>query len=341
MPDWKSADEIAKDASAFIKFMHALLGIYIYEWFLSLDFDWDFISGKKKFRWPMIFYFANRYLLFFAMIGMEVNCQALFTFNQLAGDAAVGLASINLSIRTMAVWSQNRYIIALLVLIILGHWSLILQGVLLNAIWVPGTGCVITKTNNTVLAATFIYSMCFDLVVLLLNAYKLLGINASHHQGLGSSRLAKMIFEDGLIFFFIAFLANLVATVFMLLNLNQIMSVIFNVPAAVASTIVACRAVRRLTNFHSKGQGIYAPSSSHSAQFGPPTATRALAQIKNARRSGVHVQMETFTRAEDDVVRDIEEKRYQGRTNQRTVTLPGSPSDTDGELDIEAKGAAL
>jgi hypothetical protein len=25
-----------------------------YEWFLSLDFDWDFISGKKRFRWPMV-----------------------------------------------------------------------------------------------------------------------------------------------------------------------------------------------------------------------------------------------------------------------------------------------
>lgn len=30
----------------------------------------------------------------------EFNCQALYTFNQLAGDAAVGLASVNLSIRT-------------------------------------------------------------------------------------------------------------------------------------------------------------------------------------------------------------------------------------------------
>lgn len=35
------------------------------------------------------------------------------------------------------------------------------------------------------------------------------------------------------------FLANLLATVFMLLDLNQIMSVIFNVPAAVGSTVSA------------------------------------------------------------------------------------------------------
>lgn len=42
-------------------------------------------------------------------------------------------------------------------------WSRV--GVLLNAQWVDGTGCVITHTNNTVLAATFIYSMAFDLLV--------------------------------------------------------------------------------------------------------------------------------------------------------------------------------
>lgn len=43
----------------------------------------------------------------------------------------------------------------------------------------------------------------------------------------------------------------------MLLNLNAVMSIIFNVPAAIASTIVASRAVRRLTNFTSKGPEIF------------------------------------------------------------------------------------
>jgi hypothetical protein len=69
-----------------------------------------------------------------------------------------------------------------------------------------------------------------------------------------------------LIYFLIAFLANAIATVFMLLDLNPVMSIIFNVPSAIASTvsftpslwvlrrscapqIVASRAVRRLSNF--------------------------------------------------------------------------------------------
>nr|GAT52236.1 predicted protein [Mycena chlorophos] len=308
MPDWSSNAEILKDSTVFIKLQHSLLGIYAWEWFISLDFDWQVLSGQKRFRWPLIFYFANRYLLLGALIGIaigfdtftEVQCSSLFTFNQFAGDAALGLASINLSLRTIAIWSQNKYIIGLLVVIILGHWSLILQGVLLKAVWSDELeSCVILSTNTTILAATFTYSMGFDLIVFCLNAYKLV---LSRRRG--KSRLTKLIFKDGLVFFFIAFLANLIATIFMFLNLNSIMSVVFNVPAAIATTIVATRAVRRLTNFTTKGPEMYQPSGTTSGALSggrshgiTPTSRGG---YQGTAQPGVHVQMETFVRAEDE-----------------------------------------
>lgn len=127
-----------------------------------------------------------------------VDCQALYIFNQVFGNASIGLASINLSLRTIAVWSQSLYIVVPLVAIILGHWSLLLHGLLIKATWVDGAGCVITNTDNKLLAVTFIYSMCFDLLVLCLTAYKLL------YPRNGRSRLVNLIFGDGLIFFFVA-----------------------------------------------------------------------------------------------------------------------------------------
>ncbi|KIJ92967.1 hypothetical protein K443DRAFT_684893 [Laccaria amethystina LaAM-08-1] len=334
MPDWKSPAELQKDAAALIKLIHVLVGVYVYEWFLSLNFDFSFLLGRRKFRWPMIFYFANRYLLLFALVGIiismnvtsKVDCQALYTFNQIAANAAMGLASINLSIRTLAIWSQNKYIICFLVLIILGHWSLILQGIQLKATWVDGVGCAITRTNNTILAAIFIYSMCFDLIVLLLNTYKLLGINDKTANLLGRSRLAQMIFEDGLIFFIIAFLANLCATVFMLLNLNQIMTIFFNIPAVIASSVVACRAVRRLTNFTNSGLEVYGPTSSSAGVTGM-APTRGLTSHHHLKsgggvKAGVHVQMETFMHNEDTLT-------FTNRKDQG--------SETDVDLDVEAK----
>jgi hypothetical protein len=138
----------------------------------------------------------------------------------------------------------------------------LLHGILLTARWIPGVGCSIVGTQNKTLAASFVYTMGFDAIVLALTAFKL-----SRDGPIGQrSRLVGLIFSDGvsvlcslivmcetdssqLIYFIIAFGANVIATIFMLLDLNPVMSIIFNVPSAIASTIVASRAVRRLSNF--------------------------------------------------------------------------------------------
>jgi hypothetical protein len=255
----------------------------------------------------MIFYFLNRYCLLFALIGIaialnvstEINCQGLYTFNQCFGNGAIGLASINLSLRTIAVWNQRWYIWVPLVGIILGHWSLLLHGVLLKAAWIPEQGgCVITDTDNHLLATTFIYGMVFDFVVLCLTAYKLL------FPAGGKSRLVSLIFNDGLIYFVIAFLSNLLATIFMLLNLNPVMSIISNVPAAIASTIVACRAVRRLANYGTTGAEMFgggATTAGSTLAFRNTTSQTATSRPKVLTKSsdGVHVQMETFESPSD------------------------------------------
>ena len=118
-------------------------GIYRWEFVTSLDFDWQFLSGKKQFRWPLVGWSVyhqwslgdklspvvlfcrsllsvvcthrnvrlislhlgaadhNVHCSAIALnVRTEIDCQGLYTFNQVFGNAAVGLASINLSIRT-------------------------------------------------------------------------------------------------------------------------------------------------------------------------------------------------------------------------------------------------
>jgi len=213
--------------------------------------------GKRPFGWGMIFYFANRYLQLASMICFvilvstrrDVNCHAFYAMIEFMGFASAGLANINLSIRTVAIWDKNRYIVGGLVLVILGHWALIFQGVQPKFNWQSGVGCVPIKADNRIVSAIFIYSMCFDLMILLLNAYKLLS-RPSPFSMSGGKYIAHMMFIDGLIFFLIAFLFNFTATVFLTLNLNQTMNHIFNVPASIFSTIVACRAIRQLKTFN-------------------------------------------------------------------------------------------
>ncbi|TCD71937.1 hypothetical protein EIP91_000069 [Steccherinum ochraceum] len=304
MPDWTSPDALALEAAAFLKLMHVLAGIYFWEFSVSLDFDWMYITGKKKFQWPMLFYFLNRYCLFFALIGIlialdattKIDCQSLYTFNQ-------GM-----------------------------------PGVLLKASWIDGAGCVITQTNTTVLSATFIYSMCFDLTVLVLSAVKLF-------RRRGASQIVKLLFKDGLVFFVIAFIANLCATTFMVMNLNAVMSVIFNVPAAVASTIVACRAVRRLNTFSSSGAEVYSGSANHPAVRSREVAFASAVQSPTQQSfavkypgsgaqgegtgagTGIHVQMDTFTVTDSH---DELRNKSSGRDN-----------DSDVEAALESKSAGL
>ena len=81
---------------------------------------------------------------------------------------------------------------------VFGFHSKAFVGVLLKAVWVPVEGCVIVKTDNKLLAATFVYTMVFDFVVLILTGYKLCNANVAR------SRLIVLIFNDGLVYFIIA-----------------------------------------------------------------------------------------------------------------------------------------
>jgi hypothetical protein len=104
--------------------------------------------------------------------------------------------------RRMAVWGQKWYIVAPLVLISLGHWSLLLHGILLTAAWIPGQGCIITSTDSKLLSITFIYSMIFDFTVLILTASKLVRPSGT------KSQLVNMMFADGLYYFIIAYVCE-------------------------------------------------------------------------------------------------------------------------------------
>ncbi|CAL1708774.1 unnamed protein product [Somion occarium] len=299
MTNWSDPEVIAAQNAAFVKLVHAFVGLYFWEFIISIDFDLSFISGKRKFRWPMAFYFLNRYFMLATFIcllysldvppTLEISCRPLYIFMQLGGNMSAGFASINLALRTMAIWNQSKYIVIPLVVLILGHWSLILQGGNLNAVWVAGQGCVIESTGNKIFAAQFIYTMCFDLIVLVLAGWRLAGPNGSQ------SRIGNLLFRDGLAYFVLALIGNIVVSVFEILNLNPVMNVMFNVPSIMIATIAATRAVRNLQQHVSRGPEVFSgkqPSSSSGLHF---NAHPAISLQHNRRADGVHVQMETFT----------------------------------------------
>lgn len=75
--------------------------------------------------------------------------------------------------------------------------------------------------------------MGFGLILLVLSTTGLL-ISAR-------SSLWKLLFRDGIAYFIISFYANLTVAVFVLLNLNPIMNVMFFLPAACVTASAATR----------------------------------------------------------------------------------------------------
>ncbi|THV07406.1 hypothetical protein K435DRAFT_848348 [Dendrothele bispora CBS 962.96] len=306
MVNWNSPEELVHDSDVFTKFMHVLLGLYAWEWATSLPFDFSVLTGRRGFKWPMTFYFLNRYCLLAALVGIivsmnvqsEIDCQSLYMFNQIMGNFAIGLSSINLSIRTIAVWKSHYFVIIPLVALILGHWVLLLRTVVLvKANWVDALStCQVTGNDPKLITAVYIYSMIFDFIVMCLTGIKL---------GFGTrqkSELVKMLYLDGLMYFLIAFTANLVAVVFSVLNLNPVMSIIADVPATVIATIAACRVVRRLNSFvNSQGVDLYTPHSG--ARPGQVTSggfSSGTVQFSSSTRQETRIQMDVISKTHYD-----------------------------------------
>ncbi|KAG8957783.1 hypothetical protein FRC03_009816 [Tulasnella sp. 419] len=346
MVSWQDPNTIAAHANAFNKLMFVNLGLYIWEMLCTMKYDFSVFSGRRKFKWPMTVYFICRYTLIFSIIGVisslniktKVNCQAMYLFNQITGNITIGSASTLLMLRTIAIWSRKLYIVIPLGLLALGQWAILFYGVFtIRARWSDeAQACVIFGTYALALNLIYIYTMAYDLVVLVLSIIGLI-------KTASRSDLWELLFKDGLAYFFVAFTSNTIPAVFLILNLNQVMNIIFTVPAATASTIVACRGFVRLANWGNQDRHISnftqrlsrfevaKPSQSHhddNYDLGSKKGSKPRQDIT----SGVHISTQTFTITDQveyvkdlDPVDETEVSTNDGRSERSTKDY-GSPS---------------
>jgi len=71
MVRWSNTEEIAKDGGehaktflhevpmikfidVFAKLVFVLFGVYVWELFTTCDFEWSLLSGRRRFRWPLV-----------------------------------------------------------------------------------------------------------------------------------------------------------------------------------------------------------------------------------------------------------------------------------------------
>lgn len=324
MVNYNAPDQIARLTNYRNAQSLVLLGIFFWEILVTSAFDWSIISGKRKFRWPMIAYFISRVAVGLHIMALVVNgqgtevipCDRQVWILKITDAIAIWASSILLILRTLAVWGSDRRVLGVLMLLSAG---LI---VVYCLTWQPsvnkfnGRGCVILKSvSNRILLTEFTYTMCFDLFITVLTIVKLWSWRA---QG-GISRL---LLENGMAYFVFATAGNLVQAVLPALNLSGLMNVIFLPVAMMISVIASTRVYIRLLTHDDHKHGAYSGytgnSTSFNARTGPATTDRGgasmptfpaapgfdqpygLSAIKNQNRHRITIRTQTQTDVMDD-----------------------------------------
>jgi len=267
MVDWEDPAVIQAAADFYSKSLLSILGLYFWEVVVTFDFEKSFFSSstRRPWRWHYASYFICRYSFLIATLlliivlntSWPISCQVTYTVTQFFGNITIGTASLNLAFRTLAIWRNNRVLTVLMVTLAGGHWFVLLFCITTlkaapNSVSLTPL-CMITGVNRPWLVTLYVYTMAFDLFIMLACS---LGLWRSKPRSGGrADDLYRLLWTDGLSYFLCASVANTIPVVFFALSLNPAMDVVSTMASACLTTIVSCRAVQRLTLWGTSNAG--------------------------------------------------------------------------------------
>uniref|UniRef100_A0A0W0F8J3 Integral membrane protein n=1 Tax=Moniliophthora roreri TaxID=221103 RepID=A0A0W0F8J3_MONRR len=234
MVNWADPIQIQRVAVALDRVIFCVLGVVMWELFITCDFEWSIITRRRPFRWPLVsrlpntlkcfadpvfqvFFFFSRYCIVMALTGLivsvtvtsELNCGALYTFISWAGNMTMLCASTSLMLRTIALWERKLIVVIPLGVLCIAFWTILYRTMfIVRAQWDDSiSACAVVQTNPSLLNVTFFFTMGFDFVIL---AYTFVALTARHTA---RTDLWKLLFQDGLVYFVVTFSANCIPAV--------------------------------------------------------------------------------------------------------------------------------
>ncbi|KAH9026034.1 hypothetical protein EDB85DRAFT_196628 [Lactarius pseudohatsudake] len=251
---------ITAEYFALIKLYHAIWGALIWEFVVNIGFEYSVFTGKRKFRSSFLLYLAARWCPLFCVITIlvgfdpvnQVNCQAFVIFVFLFSHLSLACAEALIVMRIAAIWGLNKIAISIASAAWLADAGTLIHGVVvLHGTWsrdLPVGACIITNTVET--RTNIIVSFVTDLVLLALMLTGLLRWDNARRKG----GIWWLLFTQGVAWMIIVTVAEAPITVLILLNLNDPMNLMFQLPSLVAMTIGASRVYRGLSDYvHKEG----------------------------------------------------------------------------------------
>ncbi|KAH8985479.1 hypothetical protein EDB92DRAFT_1361666 [Lactarius akahatsu] len=237
MTNWKSPAVVTAEYFALIKFYHAIWGALIWEFVVNIGFEYSVFTGKRKFRSSFLLYLAARWCPLFCVITIlvgfdpvnRISCQAIVTFVFLFSHLSLACASALIVLRIAAIWGLNKIVISIASAAWLADAGALIHGVVVlhgtRSRDLPVGACEITNILET--RTNILASFVTDLVLLALMLTGLLRWENARRKG----GIWWLLYTQGLAWMIIVTVAEAPITVLILLNLNDSMNLMFQLPA--------------------------------------------------------------------------------------------------------------
>ncbi|KAI9438610.1 hypothetical protein H4582DRAFT_2076239 [Lactarius indigo] len=236
-----------------VKIIHIFNGIYIWEFFTTLDFEWEVFTGKRPWKWSFAVYLTARILALTSVIlnfiGFNLtsrfDCNAWFRCVLVSSWFSVAIASFLLVLRAVAIWGRDKLITTITVAIWLVNMAMATYSTTrAQAVWSPlANTCAISGTDS------FRWSVLANLFVdLSLLCIMFLGVL----QKKNATYLWRMLYLQGIFWILTAIFTEVPAVVLPFMNMNDAWNLMFQVPHMVLMVIMSTRLYRDLFQYITK-----------------------------------------------------------------------------------------
>lgn len=216
----------------------------------SLHYDWKLIRRPSESSpWVKWTYLACRYLMLGAMMNILI---VLDIFDEMTGSHCKVLAkclyafpyfshllaSVLIAVRVVAIWAYDRRCVVTVIFLLCAQTIIYT----FDVIRANNTSCHLLRTQNSQPYLTVSLVADFTLLVIMLAGLLRL-------KEISRLALWNYLWTQGLIWLALATIAEVPAIVFIWLNLNQVMNLMFLVPEVVIVVISATRMYRTLSGY--------------------------------------------------------------------------------------------
>ncbi|KAI0274134.1 hypothetical protein BGY98DRAFT_96152 [Russula aff. rugulosa BPL654] len=272
---------------AFQDFWLLVDGFYIWEFLTTLDLEWDVIRGRRPHRWTIWIYSITRLAtLTFVVINIlsigvpiPISCQVTIGSQFIVSYLALATSSLMIALRVIAIWGKNRTIVA----IATGIWGtnvvFLIQGAArFRSSWDWEISNCVLYLDSVRLST--ISTFVTDIILVLMMLFGLYRLR--RHGGLMA--LGRLLWNQGVVWILIVVVAELTPTVFICLDLNGTLNIIFLIPWVITMSVASTRMYRSLSDLLSSDflqKSLPTSGRTASATDGTPTTPTFL--------TGVHV----------------------------------------------------